>query len=60
LEGSRFKASLSKKFMRTVSTNKKLGVVMHASHPSYAGSINRKVAVQVDLSINTRPYSKTN
>jgi hypothetical protein len=40
-----------------ISTNKKVGAVVFASHPSYAGSINR-IVVQAGLDINVRPYFK--
>jgi hypothetical protein len=33
-------------------------MVAHACHPSYAGSINRRITVQADLSVNVRPYLK--
>jgi hypothetical protein len=32
-------------------TNKKLGIVVCACHPSYIGSINKRIAVQVSLCI---------
>jgi hypothetical protein len=38
-----------------ISINKKLGVV-HACHPSYMGSINRRIGIQDDRDINLRPY----
>jgi hypothetical protein len=34
-----------------ISTNKKLGVVMSTCHPSYAGNVNRMMAVQAGLGI---------
>jgi hypothetical protein len=39
-----------------MSTNK-LGTMMHACHPSYKGSINRRM-VQAGWSKNVRPYLK--
>jgi hypothetical protein len=39
---------------------KKLGMVEHSCHPSYAGSINRRTIVQASLGINMRPYHKNN
>jgi hypothetical protein len=35
-----------------MSTNKKLGVVVHTCHPSYADSINRRITAQVGPGIN--------
>jgi hypothetical protein len=35
-----------------ISINKKLGVVAHTCHPSYARNINRRVAVQASLGKN--------
>jgi hypothetical protein len=32
--------------------------VVHACHPSYMESINRRNEVQVSLGLNARPYSK--
>jgi hypothetical protein len=44
-----------------ISTNKKVGVVACACHPSYvAGNINRRIVAQVHLEIKARPYSKNN
>jgi hypothetical protein len=39
--------------------NTKLGVVQ-AFHPSYTGSLSRKVKVQITWGIKPRPYSKNN
>jgi hypothetical protein len=36
-----------------------LGVVGCTCHPSYMGSINRRIVVQADLGISVRPYSKS-
>jgi hypothetical protein len=36
----------------------KLGMVTHASHPSFMRSVNRRILVQVSLGINVRPYPK--
>jgi hypothetical protein len=33
-------------------------MVAHACHPSYVGSINRRITVQANLGINVRPQSK--
>jgi hypothetical protein len=41
-----------------LSTNKNLDIVVHACHPSYAGSINRRIMVQAGQSIKARPYLK--
>jgi hypothetical protein len=49
-----FKASTDKKSVRSLSTDKKLGVVVHACYPSYKGNINRRIAVQAYPGINTR------
>jgi hypothetical protein len=60
-EGSQFETSLGKKLERPPPTSqpiKKLGVVACACHPSYKGSINRKIVVQAGLGINLRPYLK--
>jgi hypothetical protein len=32
----------------TISTNKKLGVVVYTCHPNYMGSITKKIMVQVN------------
>jgi hypothetical protein len=60
LEGSRLKASLGKSSQDLILTNKKLGVVVCACYPSYAGSINSRIKVQAGPSIKLRPYSKVN
>jgi hypothetical protein len=41
-----------------ISTNKKLVVVAHDCHPSYMGSINRRITVQAGQGISERPYLK--
>jgi hypothetical protein len=33
-------------------------MVAHTCHPSYVGSVNRRIMVQGSLGINTRTYSK--
>jgi hypothetical protein len=33
-------------------------VVVHAYHPTFTRNVNRKIVVQADLGINSRPYSK--
>jgi hypothetical protein len=43
-----------------ISTNKKLGIVACAGHPSYVGDVNRRMGVQASLCINMRPYLKNN
>jgi hypothetical protein len=43
-----------------ISTNKKLGVVVSFCHPNNTGNINRRISVQADPGINTRPYPKNN
>jgi hypothetical protein len=40
-----FKASQDKKLVRPHLNQKKLGVVLHSCHPSYTGSINRRIAI---------------
>jgi hypothetical protein len=32
--------------------------MVHAFHPSYSGSVNRKIVVKAGPGINTRPYWK--
>jgi hypothetical protein len=49
-----FEASPGKKFHKTHLMEKKLG----DEHPSYPGSINRRLTVYASLSINTRSYFK--
>jgi hypothetical protein len=39
-----------------ISTNKKLGVGVHACHPSCERSVNRRMAVQATLGMRVRPY----
>jgi hypothetical protein len=46
-----FETSLGKK-QDSISTNKKLGVVVHACHPTYVANINRRISVQVSSGIN--------
>jgi hypothetical protein len=41
-----------------ISTNIKLGVVVCTCHPSYMGSINRRIAVKASLGIKGRPDQK--
>lgn len=48
-------ASLDKKSLGPY-LNKKLDVVVHAYHPSYARSINKRIGVQDGLSI--KPFLK--
>jgi hypothetical protein len=55
---SQLDASPGKSSCNSLSTNKKLGVVAHTCHPSYAGSINRRIMVQTSQSINVIPYWK--
>jgi hypothetical protein len=53
--------SLGKNVSKTsISTNKKLGVVVHICHPSYTRGINRRIVVQIGLGINVKPYMKNN
>jgi hypothetical protein len=40
--------------------NKKLGMVLHAYHPSYAGDRNRRPAIQTSLAENLRLFSNNN
>jgi hypothetical protein len=42
----------------TISTKKRLGVMVCACHLNYTGSINRRIVVQAGWDINVRPYSK--
>jgi hypothetical protein len=44
--GSRFKVSPGEKLGDPILTNKKPSVVVHTCHPSYMGSINRRIEVQ--------------
>jgi hypothetical protein len=37
-----------------------LEMVVHASHPSYVGHVNRMTTVQVNMGINRRPHLKNN
>jgi hypothetical protein len=39
---------------------KKLSMVVHTCHSSYAGGINSMMSVQAGPGINIRPYSKDN
>jgi hypothetical protein len=46
-----------------ISTNKKLGVVVHTCQPSYTGSINRRTTESVNrrtVGINMTAYLKNN
>jgi hypothetical protein len=52
-----FEASPNKK---SISTNKKLGIMSHIYHPNYAWSINRRTVVPVRLGRKVRPYLKNN
>jgi hypothetical protein len=38
--------------MTPISNNEKLGVVVHAYHPSCSGNINSRIVAQADLGIN--------
>jgi hypothetical protein len=59
--GSWFKANLDRKSPQDfISTNKKLNVVARTCHPSYMGSVNRRLAVQTGHCINIRNYPKNN
>jgi hypothetical protein len=57
-----FEASQGKKNYETppILTNKKLAVVVHTCHPSFAGRINMRITLQANPDINARPYSKNN
>jgi hypothetical protein len=35
-------------------------VAVHTYHPSYAGSINKRIGIQISSGINARPYLKNN
>jgi hypothetical protein len=39
---------------------KNLGMVTHTCHPSYVGSINRRITVQAGMGINVSPILKSN
>jgi hypothetical protein len=60
LKGCQFEASLGKQFGRFHLNHYKLGIVVHICHPSYSGSVNRRIAIQANLGIKARPYSKNN
>jgi hypothetical protein len=38
----------------------KAGLLVCTCHPSYMGSISRRISVQASWGINKRPYSKNN
>jgi hypothetical protein len=48
----RFKASLGKKFAGQLKT---VGMVAHICHPSYKGSVYRRITFQAGLDKNTNP-----
>jgi hypothetical protein len=52
------KKKKKKKERNSISTNKKLGVVLYIYHPSYVGSIRRRIIVQTSQDINATPYFK--
>jgi hypothetical protein len=54
-----FKDEPGQKVIRHIS-HKKLGVVVHACHPSNMGSKNRRSVVQANQGISTTPYLKNN
>jgi hypothetical protein len=41
-----------------ISTNKRLGMVVHSCCSSSAGSVNRRIMVQDGVGINARPFLK--
>jgi hypothetical protein len=41
-----------------ISTKKKLGTVARICHPSYEGSIKRRIVIQTGPGRNVRPYLK--
>jgi hypothetical protein len=43
-----------------ISINKKLSTMVSTCHPSYMGSINRRIVVQAGEGIHVRPYLKNN
>jgi hypothetical protein len=49
LGGLWLKANPGKKFVRPISTIKKLGMVVCACHPSYSGSIKRKMELHLPI-----------
>jgi hypothetical protein len=57
--GLQFKASQGKQ-QDPITTSKKLDLVVHACHPSYTGSTNRRIPVQANWGIKARPYLKNN
>jgi hypothetical protein len=42
----RVEASPDKRFSKLISTNKKLSMAVHTSHPCSAESVNRRIMVQ--------------
>jgi hypothetical protein len=58
-EGHDSRPAQAKCLQEPTPTNKKLGMVVHSCHSSWAGSINR-MAVQAGSSINMKPYLKNN
>jgi hypothetical protein len=56
---SRFVADLKIRTMvHPISTNKKLGMVVHTCHTRSVGSINRRTEVQRSPGLQVRPYTK--
>jgi hypothetical protein len=60
LEDHSSRPAQAKSSQDPISINKKLGVVALNCHPSYMGSANEKIMVQVGLGIIVRPYLKNN
>jgi hypothetical protein len=59
LEDHGWRPVWEKKFTRdSFSANKKLGMVACTCYGHYIGNVNKKIAVQASLGINTRPYWK--
>jgi ribosomal protein L31 len=57
--GPKFEASQAESSQDSISTNKKLDMVVHACHPSYTGGVNRRTDVQANSVRNAKSYLKT-
>jgi hypothetical protein len=51
-----FKASLGRKCTRHHLNSKKLGTVVPTCHPSYMGTVNRRITVMASLGIKVSLY----
>jgi hypothetical protein len=54
LEDHSWRTAQAKSSQDPISSNKKLGIVVHACHSSYSGNGNRRLVVQAGLDQNTR------